>query len=141
MTIEQTVEIPADRRIFFDLPPELPVGKAKVELTFTLLSVAPDKEGREKIRLTKPMIDNLLQGDALRSLTGLLHTEMTIDEIRTERSMKHDYTDTNVVLDILLNRQPWYTNAALIFGLAQQKLIKSYISASTRTIHTNRYHH
>lgn len=41
--------------------------------------------------------------------------------------------DTNVVLDILLHRQPWYTNAALIFGLSQQKLIKSYISASTVT--------
>jgi len=41
--------------------------------------------------------------------------------------------DTNVVLDILLNRQPWYTNAALIFGLSQQNLIKSYISTSSIT--------
>jgi len=41
--------------------------------------------------------------------------------------------DTNVVLDILLNRKPWYTNAALIFGMAQQKLIKGYVSASTIT--------
>jgi len=41
--------------------------------------------------------------------------------------------DTNVVLDILLNRQPWYTDAALIFGLSQQNLIKSYISASSIT--------
>ena len=41
--------------------------------------------------------------------------------------------DTNVVLDILLNRRPWYTNAALIFGLSQQNLIKSYISASSIT--------
>jgi predicted nucleic acid-binding protein len=41
--------------------------------------------------------------------------------------------DTNVVLDILLNRQPWYTNAALIFGLAQQNSIKGYISVSAIT--------
>jgi len=41
--------------------------------------------------------------------------------------------DTNVVLDILLNRQPWYTDAALIFGLSQQNLIQSYISASSIT--------
>ena len=41
--------------------------------------------------------------------------------------------DTNVVLDILLNRRPWYTNAALIFGLAQQDIIKAYISASAIT--------
>ena len=30
MIITQTVYIQADRRIFLDLPPELPVGKAKV---------------------------------------------------------------------------------------------------------------
>jgi predicted nucleic acid-binding protein len=41
--------------------------------------------------------------------------------------------DTNVVLDILLNRQPWYTNAALIYGLAQQNFIKGYISVSAIT--------
>jgi hypothetical protein len=33
MIIEQTVEIPADHRIFLNLPPELPVGKAKVTIT------------------------------------------------------------------------------------------------------------
>ena len=33
MTIEQIVEIPADRRVFLDLPPELPVGKAKITVT------------------------------------------------------------------------------------------------------------
>jgi len=33
MTIEQTVEIPASRRIFLDLPYELPIGKAKVIIT------------------------------------------------------------------------------------------------------------
>ena len=33
MTVTQTVNIPADRRVFLDLPPELPVGKAKVTVT------------------------------------------------------------------------------------------------------------
>jgi hypothetical protein len=33
MIIEQIIDIPADRRIFLDLPPELPVGKAKVTVT------------------------------------------------------------------------------------------------------------
>lgn len=35
MTIEQTIDIPSDRRIFFDLPPELPVGRAKIEVIVT----------------------------------------------------------------------------------------------------------
>ncbi|MCL2880986.1 MAG: hypothetical protein FWF29_12150 [Treponema sp.] len=91
MTIEQTVEITADRRIFLDLPPELPIGRVKVELTLTPLSAVP--EDIKKIRLTKPMIDKLLNEKTLRTLTGLLHNEMTIDEIRTERLLKHDHTD------------------------------------------------
>jgi hypothetical protein len=32
MIVEQTVEIPASRRLFFDLPLEFPIGKAKVEV-------------------------------------------------------------------------------------------------------------
>jgi len=35
MTIEQTIEIPPNRRLVLDLPFELPVGRAKVELTVT----------------------------------------------------------------------------------------------------------
>jgi len=35
MTIEQTVEIPTSRWITIEVPPELPIGKAKVELTIT----------------------------------------------------------------------------------------------------------
>jgi predicted nucleic acid-binding protein len=41
--------------------------------------------------------------------------------------------DTNVVLDIVLNRQPYYENAAIIFRLSKKNLIKSYISASAIT--------
>jgi predicted nucleic acid-binding protein len=41
--------------------------------------------------------------------------------------------DTNVVLDILLNRSPWYTEAALIFGLSEKNLITSFVSASAIT--------
>jgi hypothetical protein len=91
LTIEQTVTISPDRRIFFDLPPELPVGRAKVELTFTQLADTPQTGNREKIRLTKSMIDEILHGKDLRSLTGLLHTEMSAEEIRAERLKKHDH--------------------------------------------------
>jgi len=33
MIFEQTVIIPADHRVFLDLPPEMPVGKAKITIT------------------------------------------------------------------------------------------------------------
>jgi len=41
--------------------------------------------------------------------------------------------DTNVALDILIHRQPWYINSALIFSLTKQNLFQSYISASAVT--------
>jgi len=72
------------------LPHDLPVGKAKVELTFTPLMGNPSQG--KKIHLTKPMIDELLRGETLRSLTGLLLTDISVDEIRAERLKKHDHT-------------------------------------------------
>jgi predicted nucleic acid-binding protein len=41
--------------------------------------------------------------------------------------------DTNVALDILLNRQPHYINAARIYGLTENNVIRSFISASAIT--------
>ena len=35
MTIEQTIEVPVSRRIFLELPSDLPIGKAKMEITIT----------------------------------------------------------------------------------------------------------
>ena len=40
MRLEQTVEIPPSHRLFVDVPPEVPAGKAI--LTFTPLSVSKD---------------------------------------------------------------------------------------------------
>ena len=37
----------------------------------------------------KKMIDEMLQGEALRSLSGILHTDMTVEEIREERLAKY----------------------------------------------------
>ena len=47
MRIEQTVEIPSSRRLFIDVPPEVPVGK--VTLTFTPASANKDLESAEAI--------------------------------------------------------------------------------------------
>ena len=41
--------------------------------------------------------------------------------------------DTNVVLDILLHRHPWYDNSAMIFGLADENLINGYVPTSAIT--------
>ena len=87
MTIEQMIEIPADRLITLKVPPEIPVGKAI--LAFTPVTNAPQLEPGKKIRITKSMIEEILQDETVRSLTGILHTEMSIEEIREERLAKH----------------------------------------------------
>ena len=47
MKIEQTIEIPPNRRLFVDVPPEVPMRK--VILTFTPTSVNKDLESAEAI--------------------------------------------------------------------------------------------
>ena len=41
--------------------------------------------------------------------------------------------DTNVILDILLRREPYYENAARINVLSEKGYIRNYISASAAT--------
>ena len=100
MTITQTVKVPADRRITFEVPPQIPAGEtARFEVIWfpvnnetkpsekTNDSLPRDKDG--KILLTKAVKEQLLANETLRSLTGILHTDMTLDEIREERLAKY----------------------------------------------------
>jgi hypothetical protein len=41
MTLEQTITIPADRRLVIDVPQEIPVGMVKVAIIFSGASVRP----------------------------------------------------------------------------------------------------
>ena len=51
MTVTQTVDIPANRRVYLDLPPELPIGKAQITITPKineyLISVVFDDEAQK----------------------------------------------------------------------------------------------
>jgi len=97
MTIEQTIEIPSSRRITIEVPPGLPAGKTKVELSFTPLSDVPQVQDNGKIHLTKLMVDELLGEEPLHSLTGLLHNDISAEDIRAERVQerlnRHDHID------------------------------------------------
>jgi len=85
MTIGRTVEIPADRRLHldFEVPIEIPVGKAQVEL-----KVIPFINKQKKTALKNT--DNSLtpHTDALLKIFSNLG-EINIDEIREERLAKH----------------------------------------------------
>ena len=49
MTITQTVDIPENRRITLDLPPDLPVGKARISI-FPVVQEAP--EAKASVRMS-----------------------------------------------------------------------------------------
>ena len=96
----QTVKIPADRRIMLEVPPQIPAGEtARFEVIWFPVknetkpsaksngSFPRDNDG--KVLLTKEVKERLLSDEMLRSLTGILHTDITIDEIREERLAKY----------------------------------------------------
>jgi hypothetical protein len=90
MSITQTVEVPESRRLIIDVPSQTPIG-ARVIIQFPVYDETSEgsSSNNGKIRLTKEKIDELLADESLRSITGILYTDMTIDEIRMERLAKH----------------------------------------------------
>ena len=83
MTIEQTIEIPASHRIFLDLPPELPAGKAKITITpQTEKQAANAYETIESLRgLAKKMGSTL----TVESFLEMRHEDLRIEEERYKK--------------------------------------------------------
>ena len=82
MTITQTIDVPADRRVFFDFPREVPTGKAQVEL-----KVIPFVKNNEK-PVKKANGRSTPHTDALLSIFSKM-CDVNIDEIRDERLARH----------------------------------------------------
>ena len=97
MTITQTVEVPADRRVFFEFlaPREIPAGKARVEVKVTPV-VEKQTDQRSPDRRSEPALSAdegaspHPHSDALFALLAPIRGTVDVDEIRTERIMaKH----------------------------------------------------
>jgi len=91
MTIEQTVAIPADRRLHldFEVPREVSADKARVIIQFPVIK---DSQPENTLRFTKETIDEMLQDcPHTRALTGILSGmgDVDLDEMRMERLSKH----------------------------------------------------
>jgi hypothetical protein len=85
MTIEQTVEIPADHRIFFEFlaPEEIPAGPARVELKVTPVVKEQGKAvSKKEITGATPRADRLL---GVASHLG----DISLEQIREERLAKY----------------------------------------------------
>jgi hypothetical protein len=85
MTIEQTVEIPASHRVFFEFlaPKEIPAGPARVELKVTPVLEKQDKPVPETGKKSATPISDSLLG--IFSSLG----DISLEEIREERLAKH----------------------------------------------------
>jgi hypothetical protein len=87
MTVTQTVDIPADHRVFFEFlaPREIPAGKARVEV-----KVIPFVEKQDKPVPKSADEEETSPVDALFALFAPIRGTVDIDEIRTERILaKH----------------------------------------------------
>ena len=95
MTITQTVEIPADRRLRFDfeVPHEIPEGKAHIELKVVPFVKEEEKPAVDnKIRFTRKELDEMVKDCPItQSLSGILSGagDVDLDEIRMARLAKH----------------------------------------------------
>jgi hypothetical protein len=86
MIIEQTVEIPADRKIFFEFlaPNEIPAGPARLELKVTPVIEKEDCDFNKKegVDRATPRADRLL---GIAAHLG----DINLEEIRAERLAKY----------------------------------------------------
>jgi hypothetical protein len=89
MIVEQTIEIPSSRRMYIDIPPEVPSGK--IILTFTPASVYKDIESAKAIwasnsihsEETKNKLNNLrgsLGKDAFGGMDGVTYQRKVREE-------------------------------------------------------------
>jgi hypothetical protein len=90
MSITQTVEITASRRLTIDVPPEVPLGVVDLIYRPTIVQKADkakEKHGTPIDRLD----DRLAKAAALDRLTGCLAGvgDIDLDEIREERLAKY----------------------------------------------------
>ena len=81
MTITQTVEVRANRRITLEIPPQIPEGKARVE--FKVIPFV-----KENIPMPQENAGATPHTDSLLSLLAGMG-EVNINEIRDERLAKH----------------------------------------------------
>ncbi|GHV81998.1 hypothetical protein AGMMS49991_05560 [Spirochaetia bacterium] len=94
MTIEQTVEVPASRRVTFDLPFTFPIGTARAALVVYPEHPAklPPEGNSTPMERSRPIQAGAEQPTPLTDrLSGILSHigDISPDELRTERLSKY----------------------------------------------------
>ena len=85
MTITQTVKIPADRRVIFDVPPQIPAGAtARLELVWWSPKIEKSKDFRASLAKIRALCK-----DAPFSVDSLREERRRDNEIEESRYRKH----------------------------------------------------
>jgi hypothetical protein len=66
MILEQTVDIPADRRLYLELPETVPSGRTKVVLTFSMMETQGADEPSGAPETKKPRLGGLMSIEEAR---------------------------------------------------------------------------
>ena len=92
MIIEQTIEVPASRRITLEVPPQIPLGK--VILTFTPVSAGENNEDSRLIRFNNHAGAEELKAK-LRRIQGSLgnNTFGALDGVTYQRKVREEWDD------------------------------------------------
>jgi hypothetical protein len=80
MIVEQTVEIPVDRRLLFELPPQIPAGRAKAVLTLTF-ETPPD---RDKVKSFRGILKG--RGISLERFMEMRREDKALEDETDERA-------------------------------------------------------
>jgi hypothetical protein len=84
LTIQRTIDIPASRRIYLDLPENVPSGRTSVVLTFD----APEKTEQPKAQhdlAPFPTLEELKEEAAAKTAKRLLEGRKAFEELGTQK--------------------------------------------------------
>jgi hypothetical protein len=86
MTIEQTVEIPADHRLVFEIPPHIPTGRVKAALTLSFETAEPQPKKGASWKSLFGMCKN--SGDTLAAYVERRRTDDALEQAVERRREK-----------------------------------------------------
>jgi hypothetical protein len=107
MTIQQTIEIPADRRVYFDLPRTIPAGAAKFKLIITPKRAA-HPEPIAPVHICHTLDE--VRSDAARKSAPEAREEFRRVMQETHGALEHSKAwgqDVDVVAEIRRMRDEW----------------------------------
>jgi hypothetical protein len=92
MTVEQTIEVPASRRITLEVPPEIPVGKVIIAFTPAPRHGSDPRTVEEALRMAREKAADPNRKPISRYF-GILSTAAYGDGVAYQRELRDEWDD------------------------------------------------